>query len=291
MANLKVFTNIDLNTNQLLNAKLQVLASDPSSPGAGQIYYNSVSNEGRIYNGSVWKTTNVTSLPFSSITSTPTTIAGYGITDAASLPITEGDVTNLISDLALKAPLASPTFTGTVTIPTASAGDNTTKAASTAYVRGEIASLIASAPGTLDTLNELATALGDDPNFATTVTNSLALKAPLASPALTGNPTAPTQAASDNSTRVATTAYVDAAVTGITGVTHKFVVDIGDTSATAFTITHNLNSRNVDVDVSQKATPYNKIYPEIAKATLNTCTVTFVGYTPSTNEFTVTVIG
>jgi hypothetical protein len=67
-------------------------------------------------------------------------------------------------------------------------------------------------PGQLDTLNELAAALGDDANFAATVTNALALKAPLASPALTGNPTAPTQTPADNSTKVATTAYVEAAV-------------------------------------------------------------------------------
>jgi hypothetical protein len=67
-------------------------------------------------------------------------------------------------------------------------------------------------PGALDTLNELAAALGDDANFATTVTNALALKAPLASPALTGNPTVPTQSPGDNSTKAASTAYVEAAV-------------------------------------------------------------------------------
>jgi hypothetical protein len=67
-------------------------------------------------------------------------------------------------------------------------------------------------PGALDTLNELAAALNDDANFATTVTNALALKAPLHNPALTGNPTAPTQSPADNSTKVATTAYVEAAV-------------------------------------------------------------------------------
>jgi hypothetical protein len=77
------------------------------------------------------------------------------------------------------APLASPALTGTPTAPTPSVGTNTTQIATTAYVRGEVAALVASAPGTLDTLNELATALGNDPNFATTVTNSLAGKAPL----------------------------------------------------------------------------------------------------------------
>lgn len=107
-----------------------------------------------------------------------------------------------------KANLASPTFTGTPTAPTAAAATNTTQIATTAFVRTEVSNLVDAAPGTLDTLNELAAALGDDPNFATTVSNSLATKAPLESPALTGTPTAPTAAADTNTTQIATTAYV-----------------------------------------------------------------------------------
>lgn len=82
------------------------------------------------------------------------------------------------SDLGL-APLASPALTGTPTAPTASAGTNTTQIATTAFVSSAVSNLVASAPAALDTLNELATALGNDPNFATTVTNSLAGKQPL----------------------------------------------------------------------------------------------------------------
>jgi hypothetical protein len=52
-----------------------------------------------------------------------------------------------------------------------------------------VAAITDSAPVTLDTLNELAAALGDDPNFATTTATSLGLKAPLASPSFTGNVT------------------------------------------------------------------------------------------------------
>jgi hypothetical protein len=55
------------------------------------------------------------------------------------------------------------------------------------YVTTAVANLVDSAPSTLDTLNELAAALGDDPNFATTVTNSIATKLPLAGGTLTGN--------------------------------------------------------------------------------------------------------
>ena len=74
----------------------------------------------------------------------------------------------------------------TVLVPNASTGDSDTTAANTAFVQQEIAALVDSAPGTLNTLNELAAALGDDASFSTTVTNSIALKAPLASPDFTG---------------------------------------------------------------------------------------------------------
>ncbi len=75
---------------------------------------------------------------------------------------------------ALLAPLASPALTGTPQAPTASAGTNTTQLATTAYVDTAVATLIDSSPGALDTLNELAAAIGDDANFATTINNSIA---------------------------------------------------------------------------------------------------------------------
>ena len=74
----------------------------------------------------------------------------------------------------------------TVTVATASAGDNDTSVASTAFVSTAIANLADSAPSTLNTLNELAAALGDDANYATTTTNAIATKLPLAGGAMTG---------------------------------------------------------------------------------------------------------
>jgi len=74
----------------------------------------------------------------------------------------------------------------TVTVSTATAGDNDTSVASTAYVDVAIANLADSAPSTLNTLNELAAALGDDANFSTTVTNSIATKLPLAGGTMSG---------------------------------------------------------------------------------------------------------
>ncbi|WP_236524900.1 phage tail protein, partial [Escherichia coli] len=74
------------------------------------------------------------------------------------------------------APKASPTFTGTPKAPTPAAGNNSTQLANTAFVQAAIAALVASSPAALDTLNELAAALGNDPNFAATMTNALAGK-------------------------------------------------------------------------------------------------------------------
>ncbi len=205
-------------------------------------------------------------------------------TSDASKPVSTAQQTALD----LKAPLASPAFTGVPAVPTASGGTNTTQAASTAFVVAAIAALIASAPGVLDTLDEIAAALNDDPDFAATMTTALAgkqplnadltavaglspsnddllqrkagawanrtpaqvktdltlvkadvglgnvdntadtakpvstaqqtaldLKANLASPTLTGTPLTPTAAPGTNTTQVASTAYVVAAVAAL----------------------------------------------------------------------------
>lgn len=123
----------------------------------------------------------------------------------------------MVASLGTYAPLASPTFTGTPAAPTATPGTSTTQIATTAFVAAAVSALINAAPGVLDTLDELAAALGDDANFATTMTNALALKAPLASPALTGTPTAPTATGGTNTTQIATTAFVAAAVSAVPG--------------------------------------------------------------------------
>ena len=76
---------------------------------------------------------------------------------------------------------------GNPTTTTQSAGNNTTRIATTAFVTTAVANIVDSAPSALDTLNELAAALGDDANFSTTVTNSIATKLPLAGGTMSGN--------------------------------------------------------------------------------------------------------
>ena len=109
-----------------------------------------------------------------------------GLIDSGAITsalITDGSIT--ATDLHTTLDLTGKT----VTVATATAGDNDTSVASTAFVATAIANLADSAPETLNTLNELAAALGDDANFSTTVTNSIATKAPLASPDFTGDAT------------------------------------------------------------------------------------------------------
>ncbi|MED0564933.1 tail fiber protein [Escherichia coli] len=95
-----------------------------------------------------------------------------------TLAATSKAVKAVMDETNKKAPLNSPALTGTPTTPTARQGTNNTQIASTAFVMAAIAALVDSSPDALNTLNELAAALGNDPNFATTMTNALAGKQP-----------------------------------------------------------------------------------------------------------------
>ena len=129
----------------------------------------------------------------------------------ASAAIAQSKIDGLSASLAAKADLASPTFTGTVSgvtkthvglgnvdntsdankpVSTAQAAAiATAKSEAIADATSQVNAVIASAPAALNTLDELAAALGDDANFATTVTNNLAAKAPIANPTFTGTVT------------------------------------------------------------------------------------------------------
>lgn len=97
-------------------------------------------------------------------------------TDNSTKLATTAHVKSVVADYA---PLSSPALTGKPTAPTAAQTANDTQLANTAFVKAAIAALVASSPEALDTLKELAAALGNDPNFATTMTNALAGKQPL----------------------------------------------------------------------------------------------------------------
>jgi len=154
------------------------------------------------------------------------------------------------------APLASPALTGVPTAPTAAANTNTTQVATTAYVQTELTDLLNGAPGALDTLNELASALGNDANYSTTITTALAGKLPLAGGTMTGaiamgtnkitgmgTPTVSTDAATkgyvdgvtvapSNLTGPITSVGSATSIASQTGTGTKFVVDTSPTLVT-----------------------------------------------------------
>jgi len=145
-------------------------------------------------------------------------------------------VTNLNADLldgqhgSYYAPLASPALTGTPTAPTASAATNTTQIATTAYVKsqgyttntGTVTSVGITVPTGLSVSGSPVTSSGTlaislASGYEIPTTTALAAKAPLASPTFTGVPAAPTASSGTNTTQIATTAFVQTAISGIGG--------------------------------------------------------------------------
>ncbi len=162
-------------------------ADSPSSPQLGDIWvesdvdvpeYDNISIDVLVPNQSgnsgKYLTTNGTSVSWSTVNSLPSQSGNSG-----KYLTTDGTTASWATlDLSLYAPLSSPALTGVPTAPTATAATNTTQIATTAFVRTEISNLVDSAPGALDTLNELAAAINDDANFATTITTALSGKEP-----------------------------------------------------------------------------------------------------------------
>ncbi|HAG7683469.1 TPA: phage tail protein [Escherichia coli] len=121
----------------------------------------------------------ITNVPVASLTVRGITqLSSSTNSTSETLAATSKAVKAVMDETNKKAPLNSPALTGTPTTPTARQGTNNTQIASTAFVMAAIAALVDSSPDALNTLHELAAALGNDPNFATTMTNALAGKQP-----------------------------------------------------------------------------------------------------------------
>jgi hypothetical protein len=256
-----ILTNVDLALNELQNVVIQKLASAPSNVEA-RIYYDTTLNQIGVYDGTEWVYLG----------------AAGGGGDADTLEGEAGSyyldrtnhtgaqaistVTGLQTALDAKAPLASPALTGTPTAPTATAGTNTTQIATTAFVQAATAALIDSAPGTLDTLNELAAALGDDANYAATIAGQIG----------------------------ALDTRIDDLETSEATAAHVYATDVGNGSATEITVTHNLGTRDVTVQVRQAGSPYAYVLADVEAATTNTVTVRFA-VAPTSSQYRVIVMG
>jgi hypothetical protein len=187
----------------------------PSNPTVDQEYTPAGSPAGQIY---VWKPPCWivkdsgasgglgTQVDWENINNKPATFP-------PTLPITEPDVINLVADLAAKAPLASPPLTGVPTVPTAAPGTSTTQIASTAFVGAAVAADVATWAEITGKPATFPPTVPITQNDVTNLVNDLTLKAPLASPALTGTPTAPTAAPGISTTQIASTAFVGTAIT------------------------------------------------------------------------------
>jgi hypothetical protein len=140
------------------------------------------------------------------------------LTDGAKLDGIEANATADQTDAEIKTAVEAATniaLGGSPTTTTQSAADNSTKVATTAYADAAVAALADSAPSTLNTLNELAAALGDDANYATTTTAAIGLKAPIASPTFTGDigmPNGSIDLAMMNANSVDSDQYVDGSI-------------------------------------------------------------------------------
>jgi len=181
----------------------------------------------------------ITSPSITTPTITSPTITGTGTITASTFT---GNLTGTVTGTAtLDLPKTGGTMSGAIAMGTnkiTGMGDPTSAqdAATKAYTDLQISNLVNGAGAAYDTLKEIADLLVADESTAAALATTVASKAPLASPALTGSPTAPTQSLSDNSTKIATTAYADRIVATAPGNLSGVITSVGAvTSITAQT--------------------------------------------------------
>lgn len=235
--------DINLNKNELQNAVIQNLAADPSNGVIGQIYFNTVANRYKYFNGTIW--------------------VEIGSEDYA--------------------PLNSPAFTGTPTAPTANAGTNTTQIATTEFVTTAINNIAGAMhfKGTVGTNGTAGTTLpttnvevGDTYKIITDGTYEG--QAAKVGDMFIATATTPTWAYVPSGDDITLRKYAG--------------IITGDDTTTTFTITHNLNSRDIIVNVYDSST-YEDVIVDITKTSVNTVTIGFASAPTTGTTYNVVAIG
>ena len=255
--------DINLNKNELQNAIIQNLASDPSNPVAGQVYFNTTTNRFRVYTGTDWDEMGtgggtVTSVAVSNAEDGGLSVSGSPITNSGTITIghsntldsaqtTSGlypikiDKNGHITEYGTAVGVVSSSADGLAPAFSNANKDTSTDIANTDYLYDATTGKYQKLPATAfsDTTYTDGTAgytlKAKQDGSGNVITTTYA---PLASPALTGTPTAPTATAGDNSTQIATTAFVTSAISGITGaMVFKGTVGTGGTAGTSLPTT------------------------------------------------------
>ena len=208
-----IMTNIETHVHGLGSGDGSVVGTAKAQTLSNKTLSGTVTSSAATFTGGTFSSGTITSATITSATITSSVIASGGIAFEGST-VDGFDTTLTVIDPTANRTITLPNVTGTVAILDASqtisnkllssntlgsdlaAGGFTVSglatpsansdAATKAYVDTQVSNLVDSAPGTLDTLNELAAALGDDPNFATTITNSIASKLSLSGGTMTG---------------------------------------------------------------------------------------------------------
>jgi hypothetical protein len=208
-----IMTNIETHVHGLGSGDGSVVGTTKAQTLSNKTLSGTITSSAATFTGGTFSSGTITSATITSATITSSVIASGGIAFEGST-VDGFDTTLTVTDPTANRTITLPNVTGTVAILDASqtlenkiltsntlgsdlaAGGftvsglptpaATSDAATKGYVDTQVSNLVASAPGTLDTLNELAEALGDDPNFATTVTNSIATKLSLSGGTMTG---------------------------------------------------------------------------------------------------------
>ena len=314
---IKYLNNLDLNKNQLQQAVIQTASSDPSSPVAGQIYYNTTDNVIKFYNGSAFVSAGGNLTAITSATTDQLTIAN-GTGPIPALTVVTAAVANNGTGLATGDQIYDFVTTGinariqNVTDPTG-AQDAATKAYVDTVATGMLeykgaynastnspaltgGSNIASSKGDTYTVTADGSFLGEQVRIGDLIIVEAAIAAS-STPALTDFTIV--QSNIDLATAAAT---AGAAVKGISGydsadfsvssgfvslATKTFKTDIGDGTNTSYTVTHNLNTRDVIVQLYD-ASSYDTVIADVVRTSTSAVTIGF-SVAPTTNDIKVLI--